>query len=490
MSELHHSVIRPPLNETDVPSPSLQLDGTSVDVSEALTKTLRNPELARIALYIPWHWLPGDDHHEYREAYLDAWWSLLEQVDQRADFVDGDIGERNDGMPRPFVAKAAHLAPQLVRAGLLTREELEHIHRHTNGIVLRRSIDDAKQPARFVPDTVTPETIHARLALVREQADATTVPRARSKWLFETAVRSMTREAARTLSLRESERLMESDDEITTLIALRSLSRHSRHGAGVSSYLPWYAMQLEHDSLAVRRQARATFRHLYNSGHLMTDTLHAYGVPVPVLSGELSENALSMTTEIQRMREAAEAIAHNPDLAAAYFPVVLMGGSRLKGYGDEHSDVDTTVIVRPGATANPYRLRDLFGKDLPLQLRTEASPAGVRIMETAMTDATWSHLVYSTLWVGDDPTIDQLRRDLTAAYDDPALRHGALRRLEQDSLQYRLMHKGYEQHFAIEADDNVVPKGGTDNDSVFWDLGYRELATRLFIEKVRLPRVK
>ena len=45
-------------------------------------------------------------------------------------------------------------------------------------------------------------------------------------------------------------------------------------------------------------------------------------------------------------------------------PVVLIGGSRLKGYGDEHSDVDVTICMRPGADES--RRTELLDKVMPL----------------------------------------------------------------------------------------------------------------------------
>ena len=44
--------------------------------------------------------------------------------------------------------------------------------------------------------------------------------------------------------------------------------------------------------------------------------------------------------------------------------VVLIGGSRLKGYGDEHSDVDVTICMRPGADES--RRTELLDKVMPL----------------------------------------------------------------------------------------------------------------------------
>lgn len=466
------------------------LDGSTADRTAALTELLQNPETERIALYLPWNWLPTSSQPEYRETYVNTWWNLLEQVDQRADFMDGDIGERNDGQPRQLVTKAAHLAPMLLRASLITESDLEYIHDGTDSDTLRQSISDTRYSGTYAPLITTPATIHEQLSFVRRRSERSEDTPARRQWQYESVVRNLTRAAARKISFHDAEQLTNSEDPILTIIALRALARLGRRGHGASDNLLWMVHQTKHDDLAVQRQASTTLRHLHRAGFLPEGVLEQAGVTLPKLSGELSHNTQFIQEDINKLNVITEKLAHDPTLSSTYYPIVLVGGSRVKGYGDEHSDIDTTVIVRPNAQPADQALQELFGNDMPLQLPLEQTPEGLRIKDTDLTSDTWSHLVYSTLWVGESQTIDALRRDLTAAYDDPALRHGALRRLEQDSLQYRLMHKGYEHHYPVETDDFDLPSGGIDRSSVFWDTGYRELAAKLFVEKVRLPRVK
>jgi hypothetical protein len=58
--------------------------------------------------------------------------------------------------------------------------------------------------------------------------------------------------------------------------------------------------------------------------------------------------------------------------------------------------------------------------------------------------------------------------------------------MERDTLLYRLMHKGYEQFFPrFGGDEDYANR--VDGESMFWDSGYRWLATRLFVNRVFLP---
>ena len=65
-----------------------------------------------------------------------------------------------------------------------------------------------------------------------------------------------------------------------------------------------------------------------------------------------------------------------------------------------------------------------------------------------------------------------------------------MRELERDTLLYRLLHKGYARLNTEQG--GITTRNGNDIDqnSMFWDSGYRRLATKLFITKVFLPILK
>ena len=171
-------------------------------------------------------------------------------------------------------------------------------------------------------------------------------------------------------------------------------------------------------------------------------------IPDAKLEGPFSENIPyfeSQLEEIARHLYAKE--------------IILVGGSKLKGYGSKKSDLDSWRLGR---------LKQ--AKDF-----APGSPDAI-------------HIYFNTLWLGKlgaisgmiaaTKDVEKIYSELTGEY-----RRMALERLESDLLLYRLLHKGY----------NVV-KGETkssafvemDGDCPFYDDGYREIATMLFAKYVWL----
>lgn len=480
-------ILNAPLNESSLSSAGAAvvdaLDRGKVP-TKALTELLSDPETARIALYLPTDWLPSPLKHTYRAAYRDAWKTLLLQPDQRADFSDGDIGERDADGFRPLVIKAAHLAPTLLSKGIISYDEVTTIRQETESSFLQSSLDDAAETMdRNYPTG-------QELTPIRRYMTLLEVSPARAEWLDEMYTHTLARHSSLYVNrVRELNALITGDSPMQSHVALRSLARLSRQGLDVTSYTDWMQAQLSHEDPLVRDQAQAAFRHLAHGGILDEDSLEAAGVDRLRLSGNISEN---LTPLVPELLGRLEQLAGRPELNAKLFPVLLVGGSRLKGYANtDTSDVDTAVLVRPGADKDLLleQLEPVFGVDMPLVVELEDTPGGVRIADSVSgVDDSWSHLVYSMAWLGDADEVKHLRGDLTKAYQEPnELRLIARRRLEQDSLQYRLMHRGYERHYPVRADDERYYPDAIDSHSTYWDDGYRRLATRLFVEKVRLP---
>jgi hypothetical protein len=105
--------------------------------------------------------------------------------------------------------------------------------------------------------------------------------------------------------------------------------------------------------------------------------------------------------------------------------------------------------------------------------------------------------LFNSVWIGNAGIIYSLRERLLPAYfqEDNQNNFGRsarelyLERLEQDLLQYRLMHKGYERHFPINTLSHLPHAELVDGSSAFWDSGYRQIATKLFVNSVFLPKI-
>lgn len=446
----------------------------------ALTELLEQPESERIALYIPEEWLPNDTAPEYREAFLDAWWRLLKEVDQRADFVDGDIGEANDEIVPPLVVKAAHLSRMLGRAGLVSRADIAYISRETDSELLRQSFADADTPpiARILP---TPHNYQREYLKVVRSIEREDISTARKTWKHESQATLLIRDVARDMDMHDIDKMLRLDDAISARIAVAALTLSSRHGTDISRYYPWMTHQLAHEDMFVRRQAVNGFRHLYESGRFSAEELAERQVSLPVLTGDISRNLDYMDEEVRQACSLVDSIRGNEELAKMFYPIAIIGGSKLKGYGDEYSDTDCALIARPSAVIDFSMLTHLSEQDRPVVIETTEDNGLLKV------DAVYANMIYSAAWIGDSKDVESLQRSLDGMLTNPEYRRFTLRRLEQDALQYRLLHKGYERHHAVVADDKDVLTDGIDSQSVFWDPGYRRLATQIFAERVVLP---
>lgn len=166
------------------------------------------------------------------------------------------------------------------------------------------------------------------------------------------------------------------------------------------------------------------------------------------LAGPFSANITILQDELEAIQATLE-----PN------EVVLVGGSRLKGYGIKTSDLDV------------FRLQDL--KSNPIMVAGSPHAA---------------HVYFNTLWVGGSQVsnLEEIALKHVVAYCGRFDRMMSLERLESDLLQYRLLHKGFSRLYN---GHNSAAKGYTemDGDCPFYDERYRKIATELFVKYVFIP---
>ena len=188
---------------------------------------------------------------------------------------------------------------------------------------------------------------------------------------------------------------------------------------------------------------------------------HKYGDDLVCVCGHVYDTCLSLSEHI--------------------FPVVILFGSKLKGYGTNNSDTDIAVIMLPGTTDESIeRVHQLFD-DKVLKFFTEYNPitCTLEIKNGNQHDPTIgcdtdSHVIFNGLWVGHDDTITYLSSHLLIPPNNHTRQVRHLAELEKDLLQYRLLHKGYERSRVV----------SSDVDRTYFDVGYRCLASRLYLNKV------
>ncbi len=165
---------------------------------------------------------------------------------------------------------------------------------------------------------------------------------------------------------------------------------------------------------------------------------------------------VSFSTRLEGFREIAEKEAENlkPN------EVLLVGGSRVKGYYSPGSDYDF------------YRC--------DLSILEEVDPNKV-------------HKVFDMFWISKDPEIEQKRAAIVKKYmelpADSPVRRDCLNRLESDLLQFRLMHKGFPYAYGADLSGGTKRFEKIDGASAFYDSRYREVASKLYAKYVFIPQL-
>lgn len=526
-----------------LPSPRMTLQEsvtqevlTAAELAELyarLSECLMDPEMGRLALYLPFEWLPDlrmrstDESLQattetFADAYVNAWWAQLAVVDARAHYMDGDtrsdIDLHTENLPR--VVKAAHLLPFLLDKGLVTTRDVDYIYKGTNSQVLRASIDEAMSVwwhwGESVVDPTHPEvtdiSVHeyheAQSARMRDEREATATEH-RFEWLenvaYETTAWHMAmRLAAQQEVVDRAEAFLDADDELLQSVGVLALGRivelsGEQSDRALARLLNYHGDKSCHYGTVLRR--------LYHGGIVSQHELRLRGITTPQLSGELSHNLDMSSADMAPAFAYIEAVRNDPELARSLYPVVLVGGSRLKGYGDERSDFDFTVCVRPGADVAMRdelmtRVQRMLGGTKPNEIWLEAQDDYLRVSDLDVDDVYvandyWVHLLFGAAWIGDEAEIHDIQAGLYPPYftdkciagGEISLHAAYLNRLEQDVLLYRLLHRGYARHYPAGDGLRMPMAERIDGDSVFYDSGYRQLATRLFVEKVFLPKL-
>lgn len=258
---------------------------------------------------------------------------------------------------------------------------------------------------------------------------------------------------------------------------------------------------------AVNEATAKTFRRLNQLNIVDEKQLTELDISLPRLAGPFSENLPSIKKELQDIQKMTASIESNPELSKLIYPVTLAYGSQIKGYGEKNSDIDLGVFVKPGTSLDDQEklqglLKQTFNHE---KIRDEVVAFWLEESESQLTisdlesfgKSYWTHILFGAVWEGDKKIIHELREKLLTPYlyeTEKIIRgHDArslyLEEIERDTLQYRLMHKGYERFYPSYGGIHTPHADEIDGESMFWDSGYRQLATKLFISRVFLPKI-
>lgn len=516
----------------------------AVELYTKLSELLAGKDYQRIALYLPFEimlrddYVPNDEtvahaHKIFQLIYMEAWDKLLGTLDVRANFVDGDVLEmelRDNDLPR--VVKAVHLAPILVEKGWLTEQELVLLLQKDTNPVLTSNLSDALTVIRGnsqigtleKPPIRTPELTETSIVEYANSLDHYIPPR-RRQWLVERYRHNLIDTHARRLAVEilTGEHQLKLDLSGLTSNALDAelLIEAARlvfvqlceQDPGQSQVWANQVTTTIHDAFnqladGPKKRAAKFLRHCFTYDAISHESLEGLGISTQ----EFNNDYLTNSTELLPIADAIlEAIREDPLLSTITYNVIALGGSRIKGYGEHDSDDDMSIFIRASDTPLEDResITDIvnqtfaqLGKEKPTLVWLQEIDGRLSVIDFNETDAYtadqfWTHTLFNTVWVGSDQDIATLQGSLLPQYfyafdeygNEIPERKYYLERLEQDSLQYRLMHKGYRRHMPEVGIPHWTHGELLDSHSVFWDSGYRRVASLLFLKTVFLPSI-
>jgi predicted nucleotidyltransferase len=550
------------------------------DLYKSFSKLIESdPYNNRIILYFPFEFLPHRDTeyrdtgckiavNNFRNAYLEAWESLLHVHDLRANFLDGDIPEvvsRTEPIPRAVIAvrlipvllekkllklnrvfsmlkdtddsilrkNVAEVLPILVDKNLITQEELKIMTtdddvfvRDTANLVLAKQAENKLEEIKeidslsaFVNGVVV--TVQRFQGEIENQSDLT---EARRNWLSEDISNKVILDKANILAdniisnnldLDElTEFTKKSDDILTTRLLVLTIS--SLVDKKPQLINPEYAKQLNEflssPNTSVRGDVERALFHMHAAEIINDEMLDEFGLNVPKLTDSFADRKGEINEVVKGVGEIISNLERvNPELASFIYPTAVLLGSRTKGYSAEGSDLDVAVFVRPNTSFDQHSyIKELLQQALGSEQITgsvmtfwlDEKNDGLWIKHNEdQGDRTLGTTVevyaLNGVWCGDKKAIKELHQGLLPEYLDSkdkvlygeSARRVWLEELERDTLQYRLMHKGYYKYFTEKSTMRTQHSDSIDGHSAFYDSGYRRMATKLFIDRVFLPQL-
>jgi len=505
----------------------------------------------------------------FNEAYMHSWKNLLSTYDVRANFVDGDVLEDNYRKgDHPRVVKAAHLIPKLVANGLIKIGDVIELMEKSDDPILKDSIADTlpvlvdlelltekeiklmeKSPDRLVSNMariivsymktekrqseselkeLSFSSIQGNLEQEFSAIDAQdygAMTKKRKLWLIQKKKQEVIGILSKDIGVAIAENKL-TDGEMekffatgATTVSRQALVEGIQKAVETTAPIniekaqALYAQYKEtllslwgKDDFGIRETLSKTFRRFRQLNVIDDKQLATLNISIPKLAGPFSENLKLMDKEIPHIQNMTASIESNPELLKFIYPVILLYGSRLKGYGEQGADIDLGIFVKSEtSTADRIKLQKLLKetfKDEVVEFWLEEKEGQLNIHDFPESDASlgesyWTHILFGAAWEGDKKIIRELREKLLVPYlyatqktiRGRDARSVYLEEMERDTLQYRLMHKGYEKFFPPYGGIHTAHADEIDGESMFWDSGYRQLATKLFVGQVFLPKI-
>ncbi len=252
--------------------------------------------------------------------------------------------------------------------------------------------------------------------------------------------------------------------------------------------------------------------YLYAVGVVDQSQLLELGLKPANLNPEAGDIIPSINNEMLSVKSMINKMESDPLLSQYVYPTALLYGSKVKGYGNPDSDTDVAVFIKPGtdpslsgsikeSLGKVFNPQILKGDVVQFWLKEENGKLEVIDMDNqhgVVGHKSWTHVLFGAIWEGDANITKELRQKLLTPYlyesnevvYDRDSRGLYLEEMERDLLQFRLMHKGYQKFYPKLERNKIYNNDDIDGKSMFWDPGYRLVATKIYAKKVFLPKLK
>ena len=500
-------------------------DREVVDVYNNLSDFfLSDPANSRMALYLPFEILPNKNwkpestdleraSKNFADVYMTEWHKLLSEHDTRANFSDGDILEEELINGRvPVVSKACHLSPQLVEKNLLSIEDVLKLTEKSTDNVMRNSIADtipvlADMGLLSEISLKKLQQSHDQLLYnmsiivkdnIKNKTESTKNPQVFDE-TWKANLQSKIDEEFKSIQNKKYDR---------TIPARAEWQRVADEQHIVKKYAEQILLALKQKSMTENEIEELEAKVASTEFARVVHQVKTWSVTQPnKFHMPFSEKEKHIQNEIAELRELVKKINTNPELSKFVYPAAVMYGSKIKDYSNQSSDTDIAIFIKPDtAIENRKKIQELLkenntGKLTEFWLTKNENDLEVQDFERldgSLADVTFAPVLLQGILCGDDETIKELYKKLLPGYlysknkkiDGIDARKIWLKETERASLQYRLMHKGYANHLPKQGGIETENSSDIDSESMFWDSGYRRVATQLFLKKVFLPQLE
>lgn len=516
---------------------------------------------AQLLLYFPLELIPHSKNEKlqfFTEFYKSKWKELLKELNIRESFNIGDIVERElRNGPLAKVSKAAHLIPFLVEKDIITKREIfDLLENEDDDTIVESILDtcrilaekhylttqdlnelnaskkigvrnmanmiryDQKNPQQESAPQESPTTNVTELfdslnleikQLAYSPLATESIPAARQKWLTDTEKDNIREKYSEILY----KKLSENEEDLNT--ALDNKERTEESTIVFIKSLGKLILQHIHEEKAYT--ALRTFKNSTNINikNELLNTLNKLN-SVNILNEryfskhELLGEELEIERSVeQKVKKILSKIETDPLLLRSVYPITILYGSHIKGYGKENSDTDIAIFVKEEIDFNKHeqiktRFAEILeelniqGSVMEFWLTKEEDTLWIKDLNTSdnsVGDSAFTSPLTGR-WYGDDETIQSLQIQLLPHYLYSAnkkvfgfdARKVWLKDMEHSLIQYRLMHKGYKEKNLKQGGIDSLYKYEIDGESMFYDSGFRRAATKIYLEKVFLPQLK